>query len=375
MKSPKIFANRRSAGFTMIELLVGSSIMLVAVLGALFIYARSNKVSVEQQMVTEIQNDVRSSMFFITRDLRMAGVGVPVEFASFFLKGTDNEDQGGAGEVLPDRVWLMGNIDDPLNLIIDTYQGGVGGGAENVKLKVQSFEQYPYPDDFYDNKFVLVLPNPESTCRTGYFRTVSQVIHSQTGGNEGLGFAPGQAPGINPPGGLVQGACPASDFVGGMITFINVKEYWLDTTGNMGLNTADGYIGGPEGVGVFYCTTVVEENLRHLPIARNIENFQLEYNGDMNGDANLDGWSPWTNAWGPDEISRIQQVRILILGRTPQPFTSVGNTPTGGIHVYRRPELSNSPAAADDDKHRRFLLESSSNIRNMSLNLYNIGQR
>jgi prepilin-type N-terminal cleavage/methylation domain-containing protein len=362
-------------GFTLIELLVGSAVMLVAVLGAMMIYARSNKVSVEQQMVTEIQNDVRSSMYFVTRDLRMAGVGIPPEFAAFYLMGTDNEDQGGGGEVLPDRIWMMGNIDDPLNLIIETYQGGHGGGSENVKLKTQSLEQYPYPDSFYDNKFVLVLPNPESPCRTGYFRTVSQIIHDNNGNNEGLGFAPGQSPGINPPGGLVQGACAADDFEGGMVTFANVKEYWLDTTGNFGLNAADGYIGGPEGIGVFYCTTVVNQTLAHLPIARNIENFQLEYNGDMDGDTVLDGWSPWNSAWLPDQIARIQQVRVMLLGRTPQPFTSIGTTPPGGIHLYRRPVLSNSPAATADDKHRRFLLESSSNVRNMTLNLYNIGQR
>ncbi|MBM3305543.1 MAG: prepilin-type N-terminal cleavage/methylation domain-containing protein, partial [Candidatus Aminicenantes bacterium] len=52
----RIFSNRRR-GFTMIELIVGSAVMLVAIVGALAIYARSNKVSVEQQMVTEVQND------------------------------------------------------------------------------------------------------------------------------------------------------------------------------------------------------------------------------------------------------------------------------------------------------------------------------
>ena len=77
MKAPLTFSSKRAAGFTMIELLVGSTVMLVAVLGALFIYSRSNKVSVEQQMVTEVQNDVRSSMFFLSRDLRMAGAGLP----------------------------------------------------------------------------------------------------------------------------------------------------------------------------------------------------------------------------------------------------------------------------------------------------------
>jgi prepilin-type N-terminal cleavage/methylation domain-containing protein len=152
---------KRPAGFTMIELLVGSSIMLIAILGALFVYSRSNKVAVEQQMVTEVQNDVRASMFFVTRDLRMAGAGLPEEFAGYFLEGRDNEDQG--TEVDPDRVRLMGNLEDPLNLPIRNYQGS------SVVLDIEdfSFEQYSYPDSYYDNKFVLILPNPQSGCRAG----------------------------------------------------------------------------------------------------------------------------------------------------------------------------------------------------------------
>jgi hypothetical protein len=37
--------------------------------------------------------------------------------------------------------------------------------------------------------------------------------------------------------------------------------------------------------------------------------------------------------------------------------------------------VSNTPAAAADDFHKRYLLDSTSNVRNMSLNLYNLGQR
>jgi type II secretory pathway pseudopilin PulG len=357
----------RAAGFTMVELLVGSAVMLVAVLGALFIYSRSNKVSVEQQMVSEVQNDVRSSMFFLSRDLRMAGAGLPEEFSAYFLEAQDNEDQGGA-EVMPDRVTLMGNIEDPLNIPIRNYQGA------SVVLDVEdfSFEQYSYPDAFYANKFVIVLPNPESACRAGEVRAVTHVTHSTGGANERFNFSPGLAPGIDPPGGL-SGTCPSSnDYDGGTISFIDVKEYWLDVTGNYPGLTAgvDGYIGGGEG-GVLYCT----HNALHFPMARNIENFQLEYNGDMNNDLVLDGWSPWNNAWTLAEIARIQQVRMWVLGRTDQAFTSVGGQIPGAVRIFRRPVLSNSPEAAAEDGHRRFLLESTSNVRNMSLNLYNLGQR
>jgi hypothetical protein len=76
-----------------------------------------------------------------------------------------------------------------------------------------------------------------------------------------------------------------------------------------------------------------------------------------------------------DPAARISQVRIWVLGRTPQAFTSVSGTPPGGIQTYRRPTISNSPGSAADDRHRRFLLDSTSNVRNMSLNLYNLGVR
>ena len=367
MRTSTTSSPKRAAGFTMVELLVGSAVMLVAVLGALFIYSRSNKVSVEQQMVTEVQNDVRSSLFFLSRDLRMAGAGLPEEFSSYFLEGQDNEDQGG-GEVLPDRVTLMGNIEDPLNLPLRNYQGA----SATIDVEDFSLEQYPYPDAFYDNKCVIVLPNPESMCRAGEVRIISEVRHSTGGTNEGFNFAPGQAPGIDPPGGL-SGTCPSpNDYDGGMVGFVDVKVYWLDVTGNYPGLTAgvDGYIGGGEG-GILYCT----HNGIHFPMARNIENFQLEYNGDMNNDLVLDGWSPWDIAWTLPEIARIQQVRMWVLGRTDQAFTSVGGRVPGAIQTYRRPALSNSPQAAADDMHKRFLLESTSNVRNMSLNLYNLGQR
>ncbi len=367
MITSKTLRPGRTAGFTMIELLVGSAVMLIAVLGALFMYSRSNKVAVEQQMVAEVQNDVRSSMFFLSRDLRMAGAGLPEEFSGYFLEGQDNEDQG-AGEVLPDRVTIMGNIEDPLNLPVLNYQGS----AVVLSIEDFSFEQYSYPDEYYANKFVLVLPNPSSGCRAGEVRVVTHVTHNTGGTNERFNFSPGQAPGINPPGGL-SGTCGSpNDYDGGSISFINVKEYWLDVTGNYPGLTAgvNGYIGGGEG-GVLYCT----HNGVYFPLARNIENFQIEYNGDMNNDLTLDGWSPWNAGWTLPEIARIQQVRMWILGRTAQAFTSVSGQTPGAVHTYRRPAVSNSPAAAADDMRRRILLDSTSNVRNMSLNLYNLGQR
>jgi type II secretory pathway pseudopilin PulG len=361
---PRII-RRKTEGFTLIELLVGSAIMLVVIIAALGVYSKSNQISVDQAQYSELQHDVRSAMYIVMRDTRMAGAGFPQEFAMYSLAGTDNENQG--VEVTPDRLRIMGNIEDPLNLKIMDYQGS----SENVTLEDYSFEQYPYPDSYYDNKLCFVLPNPASHCPDIKFRWISQVIHNQPNTNEGLGFAHGQQPSINPPGGL-NDTCPADNYDGGLIMFADVLEYWLDLTGNAAGLTAgvNGYVGGGVG-GVFYET----KNGVHYPIAQNIENFQVQYNGDINDDGLLDGFQDWIAGWTLDQVSRIRQIRILLLGRTPNRFVSVSGNPTGGIHHYRRPLMANSPAAAADDLHRRFLLESVSNIRNLSLNLYNGGVR
>ncbi|UCE20811.1 MAG: hypothetical protein JSV46_00825, partial [Candidatus Aminicenantes bacterium] len=74
-----------------------------------------------------------------------------------------------------------------------------------------------------------------------------------------------------------------------------------------------------------------------------------------------------------DLITRIRMVRIWVLGRTENPFVSVSGTPSSGINVYRRPDLANSPGSSQDDLHRRFLLETTTIIKNLSLKLYNTG--
>ena len=371
IKATRKRATRSSRGFTLVELLVGGSIMLVIVVATLSLYMRSNKVAVDQNQYAELQHDVRSGMYFVSRDIRMAGAGLPIEFFGYALEGVNNENQG--AEVTPDRVRMLGNIEDPLNLSINNYQGS----SINLSVDDYSFEQYPYPDEYYANKFVLILPNPSSPCRAGEIRQITHVSHSSGGNNEKLNFSPGLAPGIDPPGGLSGTCSDSNDYDGGLVTFIDVKEYWLDVTGNYPGLTAgvNGYIGNGQG-GILYVTL----NGVHFPLAQNVENLQFEYNGDWNApyDGGLDGFVPWDNAnwtFDPDMVARIRQIRILVLGSTPRPFVTFAGKAPESLNVYKRPPLSDTAGAAQADKHKRFLLESTSNVRNLSLNMYNTGTR
>ena len=363
----------------MIELLVGSALMLFIIIAALSVYSKSNQISVDQQRYTEVQHDVRSAMYLVMRDARMAGSGLPDQFNMYAIEGVDNEDQGAADGVTPDRLILMGNMDDPLLLEIDTFDEN--SPSSPLTLANGSFEKYPYLDSDYVGRTILILPNPTAACRHGQVGKISAVTHPSGGTNEALILDTSVLSTISLPSSrrddpterLLGTLCgDTSNYHGGSVMFVDVKEYWLDTTGNILTLTAgvNGYIGGGVG-GVLYET----KNGVHNPIAQNIENFQVEYNGDLDASTQLDGFVPWNENWTPTEVSCIRQVRVQILGRTAEKFVSVSGRPTGGIHHYRRPGLSNSAGSATDDLRRRFLLESTSNIRNLSLNIYNRGER
>lgn len=355
-------------GFTLIELLIGSAVMLVVVLGALAIFSSSNRISSDQQQYLELQQDVRAALFYLARDVRMAGAGLPESFHAYALEGVDNEATGTAET--PDRLRIMGNIENPFVLGIEEYNGS----ASNVHLEDYSLERAGYADDFYLDKFILIVPNPSSGCTGAAVRQVTAVHHNNPGTSEGFAFANRGGHGYNPPRGL-RDVCADSDyFDGGSVLLVDIREYWLDTDGSAAGLTAgvDGYIGGGIG-GVLYMTL----NGIHYPLAQNIETLQFQYNGDFDGDADgrLDGWQNWNPAWTDEQAASVREVRIQILGRTRDVFASVGKTPSSDVHLYRRPAVANTAAAASDDWHKRFLLESSSTVRNLAMGLYNSGAR
>lgn len=363
--------------------------MLIIILATLSLYTRSNKTSVDQQQFAEIQHDVRSAMFFVSRNVRSAGVGLLPEIAGYFIEGIDGH---GPSPEFPDSIKLLGNFDEPLDLRIEKYQGGGGGGAATAFLYDWELEKNPYTSpEFYENRIIFIISKKCPGCFA--YRSITKVFGLGGGGVEKINMSPGLS-GVNPPGGLVDTGCSADCWEDAKITFAQIKQYWLDTTGNPGdypdLNPSvgqDGYLGVPD---TLYLTTTDEAgNIMHTPLAQNIENLQFQYNGDLDNDGSLDGLTDWDNSnWTIDSdddeatkqtkfdlISRIRMARILVLGKTKNPYLSISGTSLSSLHLYRRPAIANSPASTQDDNHRRFLLESTSCIRNLHLNLYNTGKR
>ncbi|MBN2198590.1 MAG: prepilin-type N-terminal cleavage/methylation domain-containing protein [Candidatus Aminicenantes bacterium] len=376
--------------FSLIELLVGSAIMLIVLAATLSIYTRSNRSAVDQKQFSDLQNNVRAGIYFLAKDVRSAGAGFLPEIAGYFMEGTDAASDGDAAA---DSIRLMGNYDDPLLLRVEDYSGGAGGGAATAFLYDFSLENSPYAcPEFYEQRNVLLISVRCPGCYAYRYIDNNMVFGCGEGANH-VNFTPGSSD-LNPPGGLVDTVCADECWIDAIITLGQIKLYWLDATGNLtsfkefALTPGqDGYIGQP---GVLYVSTTFQQGgITHLPIARNIENLQFQYNGDMDNDNFLDGFQDWDNVnWtiSPTDtasdreaklgiISRIRQVRMWVQGKTERPYVSVSGTPPAGVYIYQRPSLANSPGDSTVDRHRRFVLESTSNVRNLSLSLYNIGTR
>jgi Tfp pilus assembly protein PilW len=216
------FAFSSRGGFTVIEVLVGSLIMLAIIVATLSLYTRSNKVSVDQQQFAEIQHDVRAAMYFVSRDIRSAGVGLLTDVAGYSLEGIDGH---GPSPESPDSIKLMGNFDAPLDLTIQ------GEGGSQFKVEVSELNNSPYQEAFYEGKEVIIT---SPTCPGCY-----AILHiSNVGWPMGVAPAtftmpPGQSE-FNPPGGLSDTGCSPDCWADAKMTFVQIKQYWLDTTGNPG---------------------------------------------------------------------------------------------------------------------------------------------
>jgi hypothetical protein len=375
-------------GLTLLELLIGSTIILAVVLATLSLYVRSNKVSVDQLQLSELQHDVRAAMFFVSRDIKSIGAGVPEEFAGYFIQGVNNDPNQSSAPVQTDRLVLLGNS-DPLRLVIDSYTPASG----LITLAANEFSLYPYTENTYPadskgyvNRTIFVLPNPELNSSDGELGRITAVNFAT---NE-ITFSTINIP---LPNGMVQGV-NAADYVGGTVHFIELKTYWLDVDGNYPGLTAgtDGYLGQP---GIFYVSrwNSLINGYEHQPLVQNIEDLQFQYHGDLDDDQQLDDYNSsgaidgndflnWDDDYGAitdwtndsSVVDGIRCLKVWILGRTERAFVSLsGTTPDEVKYVYGKPSIADSPAAAQPDKHRRFLLESTANVRNMSLSIYNAG--
>lgn len=127
-------------GFTLVELLITMVISGVIVASIYSAYVAQQKVYTAQNQVTEMQQNIRAAIDFITREIRMAGydptgnagAGITAALAgqiSFTLDNNSDGDTADAGE----------NIDFGFSAAVDTDRNGIPDAVSNGVPESSSF--------------------------------------------------------------------------------------------------------------------------------------------------------------------------------------------------------------------------------------------
>ena len=146
----KIQKKQNENGFTLVELLVAMAISVIVMASIGYVYYTQQKSYVAQEQISSMQQNLRAAMYYMEREIRMAGFD-PTEDAGAGINIANNAeleftvDYNGngtctAGETNEQiRYHLTNDADDdgiadgsPCNLGRETWGGGLQTVAENI---------------------------------------------------------------------------------------------------------------------------------------------------------------------------------------------------------------------------------------------------
>ncbi len=129
---------RSEGGFTLVELLMVVAIMGLVVIGIYGLYLSMNRSTYQQEEVVEVQQNLRTAMNYIGRDIRMAGFMIP-------LSSTPIETASGDSITLNSATLSgrMAKIDAPFTCI-DVTQDVTVKDPEMVDLFDENREDLKY---------------------------------------------------------------------------------------------------------------------------------------------------------------------------------------------------------------------------------------
>ena len=146
----KIQKKQNEDGFTLVELLVAMAVSVIAMASIGYVYYTQQKSYVAQEQISAMQQNLRAAMYYMEREIRMAGFD-PTEDAGAGINIANNAeleftvDYNGngtctAGETNEQiRYHLTNDADDdgiadgsPCNLGRETWGGGLQTVAENI---------------------------------------------------------------------------------------------------------------------------------------------------------------------------------------------------------------------------------------------------
>lgn len=238
---------QRQGGFTIIELMVAMAISMFLISGAFYAFIQQDKAYRAQDQIREMEQTLRAVTDIIVNDVQMTRYGYPdpasatlAQWTSLLPAGaqisTNPEITQGVPATNPDTLKLMGAFDPPVaHLVAKTFKGG------GPKSKAYSISSEAGQDWFYDNALGMI-------GRYSSFRVTAHSSSSLTADGDPLTVGNNKID---------------RDFdIGTPIDKLKIVTYALDTA-TLILSRDEN-----EGAGA-------------MPLAENIEDFQVVQNGDQ----------------------------------------------------------------------------------------------
>ena len=342
----------KNKGFTLIEILVSLAILGIVLAGIYSVYNMQHKSYIVQEQVTEMQQSERIALQMITRDIRMAGLGLSGCNSAAGGKIIFNEDINGNG-ILDAGEDANGNGGAPQvydglgydgsDIITAVYypfspQGTAGGYTNILGLPVQIGSSAIL--DVYNNTGfaagdLALIVSATDGCHYALIRITALLGGGQLEHNPGQSFE-------NLPGGIGSGFLQGdivrrvnSEGGGGIITYA-IDNYQL--------------------------TRAVDGGAAQ-PLAENIEDMQIAYGIDIDNNRIVED-DEWFNDPTNRDMTLLREIRLSLVARTTRedPAYNVGARPVVEGHDPVGSVITTPAQAA---RYRRRVLQTTIKLRNI----------
>ena len=315
---------RSGAGYTLVEVMAALVILAIAMIAVFATFTTQQQSFTAQSRVAEMQHNLRIAVDYMSRDLRMAGYGIPdnvavpaganqAGFASIrTLVALDNSTG-------PDQIYILYRYDMDANqpATVNTV-AMTGAGSVTVDNAA----------GFLSTGGELVVVADQATADV--FQTTSVAGNVLTFGGI-YGTIGHTLYGVGPP--------PAT------VAKARFVRYYIDRS-------------DPN-----HPTLMVDRNIpgqAAQPVADDIEDLQLTYGVDTNGDGIVDGAVGSWSSTPPANLTQIRQLRLMLMARAGFPDRNWSET---------RPALGNHAAGASTDGYRRRISDVVIDLRNSGAGL------
>jgi type IV pilus assembly protein PilW len=296
------------AGFTLIEMMSAFVILIIAMTAAYATFEFQHASFTVQNRVAETQQNLRSAMEVLNRDIRLAGYGIPAAVtlpASFLPSGrtTIRTIDPLNSTAAADQIVLLYMYDMDGNLPPTTLSAGMG--TYDAAINVASNKGFANGD-------YIIVTNGSSA---DLFQITSPITDNTT--------LPRNTSGVN--AAASHAAFPGYT-TGATVSKARFVRYFIDTTDPA------------------HPTLMLDKMVAGVspqPLADDIEDMQFQYGLDTTGDFIVD--TTGVNSPTAAQILQIRQVRVMLSARTRMPEKkwqdarpAMGDRSAGAADQYRR---------------------------------------